>query len=86
MKLWIILIRSDDDFTWVQAAWDDDSTAENPEGWKSEVDAARKLVSENPGYDYRIAEAFVPGLYDVFEPKKHDGHITEVISPSEVTD
>lgn len=68
MKLWLILIQ-ENDHTWLEAAWDDDSTAENPEGWKAEVDRCKKLAEEN-GYEIRICWTQVDGVFDLFDTPK----------------
>lgn len=73
MKVWMIFVQGDD-LTWLEAAWDDESTAENPPGWKAEVDRVRKLAYEN-GYDMRIIAAIVPGVFEAFEIPNVKAHI-----------
>lgn len=65
MNVWMIFVQGDD-HTWLEAAWDDDSTAENHPGWKEEVDRVRKLAYEND-YEYRIMQVTVPGVFEEFE-------------------
>lgn len=65
MKVWMIFVQTYDS-TWLEAAWDDESTAENHSGWQAEVDRVRKLAADN-GYLYRILEVEVPGVYEAFE-------------------
>lgn len=65
MKVWLIWIQGDDT-TWLEAAWDDNSTAENHSGWQEEVKRVRKLAYEND-YEMRIQEVTVPGVYELFE-------------------
>ena len=55
-----------DDHTWLQAAWDDEAMAGNPEGWRSVVDEARKMAFD-ANYELRIQAVEVPGVYDLFE-------------------
>lgn len=63
MTVWQIWVRGDDHI-WLEAAWDDDSTAENPEGWKKTVDRCRAL---SPTYEVRVQKVSVPGVFDLFE-------------------
>ncbi len=65
MKLWLIWMQSDDS-TWLEAAWDDETTAENHSGWKEEYDRCRKLAFEEK-YEMRLQAVEVPGVYDLFE-------------------
>ena len=58
-----------DDHTWLEAAWDDESTAENHSGWTEEVDRVRKLAYEEK-WEMRILEVEVPGVFEAFEPLK----------------
>lgn len=64
MKVWMIWIQGDD-ATWLEAAWDDESTAENNMGWQATVDKARKLAFDH-NYELRIQAVEVPHVYDLF--------------------
>lgn len=66
MKVWMIWVQGDDS-TWLESAWDDESTAENPDGWQTEVDRVRKLAFNND-YELRVTEVTIPGVYEAFEP------------------
>lgn len=76
MRLWVIVIRGDGT-TWVTDAWDDDTTYENPQGWKEAIDKARGTCEGNEGYEMRVVPVVVPGLYDVFDQPQLDGQIEE---------
>lgn len=65
MKVWMIWLQGDDT-TWLEAAWDDESTAENPTAWGEATGKAHHLAQEN-GYELRIQAVEVPGVYDLFE-------------------
>lgn len=69
MKIWMIFVQEGDNATWLEAAWDDDSTAENYEGWAKEIARCRALCAEG-NYDMRIVEVSVPGVYEAFEIPK----------------
>lgn len=73
MKFWLLMVQGDD-ATWLEAAWDDESTAANPEGYKAEVDRVRKLAYDN-NYEMRVIEAEIPGIYEAFEIPKAKGEI-----------
>lgn len=69
MKTWMIWMASQENhdlYRWLEAAWTDDQTSENPDGWRDEVDRCRKLAFEN-GYEMRIQEVNVPGVIELFE-------------------
>lgn len=72
MKVWLIFIQEErGETTWLEAAWDDESTAENPEGWQKEVDRCRELADRND-YEMRVASATIPGVHGLFEtPELH---------------
>ncbi len=57
------------DATWLEVAWDDESTAASPDGWQEQVDKARKIAFEN-NYELRIQEVTVPGVYELFDIPK----------------
>jgi hypothetical protein len=65
MTVWMLWVQGDD-HTWLEAAWDDESTAENHSGWQAEVDRVRKLAFDN-GYEMRIQQVQVPGVFELFE-------------------
>lgn len=65
ITVWLIWVEGDG-ATWLEAAWDDDSTAENDSGWQAEVDRVRKLAYENK-YEMRIQRVTVPGVFQMFE-------------------
>ena len=66
MKVWLIFLQADD-HTWLEAAWDDDATAENHSGWKDEVDRCKKIAHEN-NYEMRICSTVIAGVYELFDP------------------
>lgn len=68
MKVWVIWLQEAkyERHTWLEAAWDDEATAENSEGWQAEVDRCRKVAFEG-GYEMRIQAIEVPSVYDLFE-------------------
>lgn len=68
MTVWMIWVRGDD-YTWLAAAWDDDSTAENNKGWQEEVQRVRDLCHKE-GYEYRIQRVSVPKVHDLFDIPK----------------
>ncbi len=68
MKIWMIWIEDDSgEFHWMSTAWDDDSTAENHEGWQEAVKKARdefgaervRILSTDIDFDAVVA-AFLP--------------------------
>lgn len=65
MDVWMIWLQADD-HTWLEAAWDNEATAENPTGWDAEVERVRKLAAEGL-YDMRIQKVLVPKVYELFE-------------------
>jgi hypothetical protein len=65
MKIWMIFVQEGDEATWLEAAWDDEMTAENNEGWQKVVDGAKTLCAHN-NYEYRILEVEVGGVYEAF--------------------
>lgn len=67
IKLWTIWVQEETGYTWCEAAWDDDSTAENDEGWHAEVDRIKKMVADNAGYSMRIVAVNVPGVHEAFD-------------------
>jgi hypothetical protein len=71
MRVWLIFVQGDD-ATWLEAAWDDESTAANPDGWQHEVNRVRKLAFDS-NYEMRTIEADIPGVFDAFEIPKVKG-------------
>lgn len=65
LTVWMIWIQGDD-ATWLEAAWEDDMTSGNREGWLAEVDKARKLAFDN-NYEMRIQKVYVPGVLSLFD-------------------
>jgi hypothetical protein len=55
-----------DDTTWLEAAWDVDTTIENPDGYQEENERIRKLAYAN-GYLHRVQRVKVPGVFQLFE-------------------
>lgn len=81
MTVWMIWVQGDE-ATWLEAAWDDNSTAENSAGWKAEVERVRKLAYEND-YEMRIQEVAVPGVYQLFNiPKVSADVVSRVAAPN----
>lgn len=73
MRIWLIVL-SGDDATWVEGAWDDESTTENPSGWREAVDKARK-TAHAANYEMRVVAVEVKGIYDLFENPVLTGEI-----------
>ena len=73
MKFWLLMVQGDD-ATWLEGAWDDESTAESPEKYREDVDRVRKLAYDN-NYEMRIIEAEIPGIFEAFEIPKTTGRI-----------
>ena len=67
IKTWQVWIQAEDGYTWLETAWDDDTTVENHDGWLKAVDNAKTIVAENRGYSMRILEVNVPGVLEAFE-------------------
>lgn len=65
MTIWMIFIKGDD-HTWLEGAWDDDMTMENPEGWQDEVKRCRKLAFDE-GFEMRIMQVDIPGVFKAFD-------------------
>lgn len=67
MKLWTIWVQGDDT-TWLEAAWEDQMTAENYSGWEAEVERVRSLAFEH-NYESRIVIVEFDGavVYDAFD-------------------
>jgi hypothetical protein len=63
--VWMIWLQ-EDDMTWLGAAWDDNSIAETPKAWDTEVERCRKLAYDNK-YEMRIQSVKVPGVYELFD-------------------
>lgn len=57
---------NDADFTWLEAAWDEEAIESNLRGWEIEVDRCREMAFKYR-YEMRIQEVEVPGVYELFE-------------------
>jgi hypothetical protein len=68
MKVWMLWVQGDG-ATWLEAAWDDDMTADNGPGWDAEVERVRKLAYDNK-YEMRVQEVEVPGVRALFDIPK----------------
>lgn len=73
MKFWLLMVQGDD-ATWLEAAWDDESTIVNPEKYREDVDRVRKLAYDN-NYEMRVISVVVPGIYEAFEISNLKGDI-----------
>lgn len=71
MKLWLIFVQGDD-HTWLEAAWDDESTAENHDGWQEEVERIHQMCADNSDlkYEMRVCETVVADVYELFDTPK----------------
>jgi hypothetical protein len=67
MKVWLIFLQDEVGAIWLEAAWDDDSIAENRSGWEDEVDRVRQIMADNRGYSMRLMAAKIPGVFELFE-------------------
>lgn len=67
MNVWLIWVQEGDSATWLEAAWDDESTAENRSGYEAEMERIERMCLENPSYAMRIQCVEVPGVYELFE-------------------
>jgi hypothetical protein len=67
--VWMIWVQGDDS-TWLEDAWDDESTAQNPQGWQEVVDKARKMAYE-ANYELRIQQVEVPSVHALFDIPVH---------------
>lgn len=65
-KVWLIWVQ-DGDATWLEAAWTDDMTTENREGYDTEVARVRKMCSGDDDYTMRIQAVLVPGEHALFD-------------------
>lgn len=66
MTVWMIWVRAGDDYTWLAAAWDEDSRAENQAGWDEALLKAKEDAAANQG-EYRIQRVHVPGVFELFD-------------------
>ena len=66
MVVWMLWIQASDGATWLEAAWNDETTAENYSGWLEAVETARDTADANHG-EMRIQRVLVPGVPDLFE-------------------
>lgn len=65
MKLWLIFIQADG-HTWLEAAWDDESTAENHAGWQEEVERCHGMAAKE-NYEIRVVSTHVAGVFELFD-------------------
>lgn len=65
--VWMVWVRDEDGYTWLEAAWTDDQTSGNHAGWTKEIKRVRRMCLADPGYSYRIQEVKVPGVNKLFE-------------------
>ena len=66
IKTWCIWLQDErGEYTWLEAAWTDDQTAENHDGWLAEVKRCRDMAAEED-YQMRIQAVNVPGVSDLF--------------------
>jgi hypothetical protein len=73
MKVWLIVMQGDDS-TWVEDAWDDDSTAENHQGWEEAVEKARQTVRDND-YELRVIPVEIDGIHEAFDVPELQGRV-----------
>lgn len=78
MKLLTIWIQSGGR-TWIEDAWDDQSVAENIQGWRRAVDSALRTANANSGI-MRVIVIDVPdeGIFDAFTAPEVAGTATPV--------
>lgn len=70
MKTWLIWVQDNDGYgtyTWLEAAWTDDQTAENHEGWLEEVERVKQMCAKEKSYSYRIQAVNIPGVHELFD-------------------
>jgi hypothetical protein len=68
MRLWTIWIQADET-TWLESAWDDETTAENRSGYEEAVDKAEETARVNKGA-MRVIAIDVPdrSIFGAFDP------------------
>lgn len=78
MRLWTIWVQASDGATWLESAWDDESSAENPDGYATSIDAAQKVAEANKGV-MRVLAVDLPddAVFDMFKPKAVTAMSTE---------
>jgi hypothetical protein len=82
VRLWLIFVQTRDrqPTTWLEAAWDDESTAENNDGWQAEVKRVEKIAQEND-YAMVVCSTDVPGVYELFDAPELQGTVAEPEPP-----
>jgi hypothetical protein len=82
LTTWMIWVRErgrdgeGDGQVWLEAAWENDMTYENPSGWEAEIDRVRKLC-EGP-YEMRIQKVHVPGVLELFATPEVEAETDEI--------
>lgn len=77
MRMWTIWVQAVDGATWLEAAWDDVSSAENPEGYREAVEKADRTAKENGGTMRVIAvEVSDSAILKAFEIPVVEGTLT----------
>lgn len=73
MKVWHIWVQGDG-ATWLHSAWDDETTAENREGYEAALEAAEKDAVANNGL-MRVLAVEIPdeAIYGLFRPPVAQG-------------
>jgi len=76
MRLWTIWIQAGE-ATWLEAAWDDESTAENRSGYEDAVSKAEQVARENKG-EMRVIAIDVPdrSIFGAFDPPVVAGEVS----------
>ena len=64
--VWLIWIQGEDCPPWLEAAWDDTSTADNIQGWRETVEQCREIARQAKG-EIRVQEVRVPAVNEMFE-------------------
>lgn len=69
MKLWTIWVQASDGATWLESAWDDESTAENGSGYEKSLQTAKDVAKQNGG-EMRVIEVDFPDgvVFGAFQP------------------
>jgi hypothetical protein len=58
VRIWTLWVQADE-ATWLEGAWDDESTAENHDGYLEAVDKAARVAKDNGG-EMRVIAIDVP--------------------------
>jgi hypothetical protein len=77
MRLWTIWIQADE-ATWLESAWDDESTAENRSGYEAAIDKAEEVARSNKG-EMRVIAIDVPdrSIFAAFDPAVAPGVVVK---------